>query len=93
MNELIIRKRKILRNLFASFILLFAWFLFLSILLFMFFSLSGYYSDSISALFLLVDFPMTQVMETLHVVCAILAIFTLPTLLGIVALKMNGDKK
>ncbi|MFG5432821.1 hypothetical protein ACFJXP_11080 [Enterococcus faecalis] len=93
MNGLIIRKRKFLRNLFELFFLLFAWLLFLSLVIFMFFSLSGYYSDSISAVFLLIDFPMTQVTETLHVLFAILSIFTLPTLLGIVMLKANGEEK
>lgn len=93
MNELIIRKRKFLRNLFESLFVLFAWLLFLALVIFMFFSLSGYYSDSISAVFLLIDFPMTQVTETLHMIFAILSIFTLPTLLGIIMLKAKGEGK
>ncbi|MGG5302760.1 hypothetical protein IGJ83_000356 [Enterococcus pernyi] len=93
MNELIIRKKIFLRNLFASFILFFSWFLFLSFLLCMFFSISGYYSDSISTLFLLIYFPMTQVKEILHFIFATLAIYSLPTLIGIVKLTTNKEKK
>ncbi|ELY8689087.1 hypothetical protein HRD83_13135 [Enterococcus faecalis] len=93
MNELIIRKRRFLRNLFSLFILLFSWFLFLSLLIFMFFSLGGYYSDSINAVFLLIDFPLIQVKETFHAIFAILSIFTLPTLLGIVMLTTNGEEE
>lgn len=93
MNKLIIRKKFFLRNLFASFILFFSWFLFLSFLLCMFFSISGYYSDSISTLFLLIYFPMNQVKEILHFIFATLAIYILPTLIGIVKLTTNEEKK
>lgn len=93
MDHLIIRKKMFARSLLSAMYLLIAWWLFLALLVLMFCSLLGYYSDGIGAVFLLVDFPLTQITDILHIIFALLAIFIVPTLIGIVALKKTGGKE
>ncbi|MFS0969082.1 hypothetical protein ACFC3P_08130 [Enterococcus thailandicus] len=90
MDHLIIRKKMFTRNLLSTMYLFIAWWLFLALLFLMFCSLLGYYSDAIGAIFLLVDFPLTQITDILHLIFALLAIFIVPILIGIVALKTTG---